>query len=313
MNFADRLDRSIRDSGSFICAGFDPQLEALPPFILERAGRCASTDEAVVYALTTFYTLVLDTLAGQVAAIKPNIAFFEQYGLAGLAALVRINELIRERGVPLIIDAKRGDIGSTAKAYSTAFLGRATPFGREVPGLTGDAVTVNPFLGFDTLEPFLADCAEYGRGIFVLVKTSNPGSGDIQGSSTTAGGSVSELVARWLHEHAAPLTGTCGFSGLGAVVGATYPEEGARLRTIMTKNFLLIPGMGAQGGTAADAIQSFGRTATGTPGGAIINLSRGLTGSWDASVTSAERLQEVLSERTGRFNSEIAAAVAASR
>jgi orotidine-5'-phosphate decarboxylase len=278
MNFADRLTASIARTHSFIVAGFDPQLETFPEVVLAEATRTTRTDEEFVFAaLTSFYTLALDALAPHVAAIKPNIAFFEQYGLGGLRAFDIVCRAARERGLPVIADAKRGDIGSTAQAYSRAFIGKVTVGARTIPTWNVDAVTVNPFLGFDTIAPFVADCLDHERGIFVLVKTSNPGSGDIQG---IRGGEsdldISGSIARWLDKEGRKLLGTCSFSSLGAVVGAPYPAEAKRLRELMPRNFFLIPGMGAQGGTAADAVAGFGVNERGEPHGALINLSRGL-------------------------------------
>jgi orotidine-5'-phosphate decarboxylase len=198
LNFADRVQQSVVKSGSFLVAGCDPVLDNLPEFIIAQAQAKGVSDAQVVErALNTFCDIFLAAVVGRVAAVKPNIAFFEQYGLAGLSAFARLCAALKQRGVPNIIDAKRGDIGSTAAAYSAAFLGAARLKGRLIEGFNGDAITVNPYLGFDTLEPFLKDCREYGKGLFVLVQTSNPGAGAIQGLSSD-GVAVRERVARWL-------------------------------------------------------------------------------------------------------------------
>lgn len=306
MNFADRLLASIQKNTSFIVAGFDPQLETLPRFILEKAARDGATNEDSIYnALVNFHREALTAVSSQIAAVKPNIAFFEQYGLGGLKAFASICALIREHGLPVIADVKRGDIGSTAQAYSSAFLGQSMAFGKRTAIFDVDAITVNPFLGFDTVETYFKDCKEFGKGLFVLVKTSNPGSASIQGlKDSGTGRSISETVARWLAEHASELQGTCGYSGLGAVVGATYPAEARALRELMPTNLFLIPGMGAQGGTASDSVAGFSPKKSG----AIINISRGLLGSLNDCVDAAS-LRALISERAGIFNKQISEAL----
>jgi orotidine-5'-phosphate decarboxylase len=256
---------------------------------------------------------MLTAVAENVAAIKPNIAFFEQYGLVGLTSFVRFCRAVRDKGVPLIADAKRGDIGSTAEAYSGAFLGkRGFPGRRTTSGdLVCDAVTVNPYLGFDTLEPFLRDCKAYGRGMFVLVQTSNPGAPALQGlecrGGELSGLTVSEHVAHWIAQHSNELLGECGFSGLGAVVGAVYPQQARTLRNIMQGSFFLIPGLGAQGGAASDAVVGFA-SLKGKRGGGVINVSRGLL-EGAKGAQSAEGLIEVIRGNLGRFNQAVATAL----
>lgn len=274
MKFADRLQNSIERSKSVICAGFDPQLESFPKFILDAASaKGQNTEECVYHALTSFYSLALEAISNSIAAVKPNIAFFEQYGLGGIRAFSSVCALCKELGLPVIADAKRGDIGSTAKAYSAAYLGQSAAFGKTFSAFNVDAITVNPFLGFDTVAPFLEDAAAYDKGIFVLVKTSNPGSSDIQGIKSSASQkSISESVAHWISDKCRTLMGKCGYSGLGAVVGATYPDEARALRKIMPASFFLIPGFGAQGASAKDAKAGFSENG----GGAVINVSRGI-------------------------------------
>lgn len=313
MNFADRLVQSIDRSKSFIVAGFDPQLDTVPEAVLTAAAATTQTNEDFVdAALTDFYTLALDGLAGRIAAVKPNIAFFEQYGLGGLRAFGTVCALARERDLPVIVDAKRGDIGSTAQAYSRAFLGAVSVGGRKIQTWDVAAVTVSPFLGFDTLAPFVDDCLAYGKGIFVLVKTSNPGSADIQGlRSTESDVDVSALIAQWLDKEGRRILGDAGFSSLGAVVGAPYPDEARRLRSLMPRNFFLIPGMGAQGGTAADAVAGFGRTTDGRPHGALINLSRGLLSAFSSRAVSRPAIVSELRAKAEAVNRDISAALEA--
>jgi orotidine-5'-phosphate decarboxylase len=303
--FADKIEASVRTSKSFLVAGCDPVIEKLPSFLRADSDKDSVSDyDYIERVLGSFGDLFLSAVAGRVAAIKPNIAFFEQYGLAGISAFVRLCGSIRSMNIPLITDGKRGDIGSTAAAYSAAYLGLSCVRGRPVVDFSADALTVNPFLGFDTLEPFLKDCQERGKGIFVLVQTSNPGAASIQGLSV-AGTPVREHIAQWLAENADGLAGSSGWSGLGAVVGASYPEEAKRLRQLMPRNLFLIPGLGAQGAGAKDSVAGFGMM-NGAPGGALINVSRGLL---EGVANSAEELVVSIRNNVDRFNSQISDAL----
>lgn len=300
-NFADQVHAATQATGSFLVAGCDPVLDKLPEFLLAQAEARATSDaDFIERALGAFSELFISAVVGKVAAVKPNIAFFEQYGVPGVAAFAKLCTALRSAGVLVIADAKRGDIGSTAAAYSAAFLGKSRIRGRVVANFTADALTVNPFLGFDTLEPFLKDCQEYGKGIFVLVQTSNPGATAIQGLSSD-GRPVREFVAEWLREQAAVLAGSSGWSGLGAVVGASYPDEARRLRQLMPRNFFLIPGLGAQGAAATDSVAGFG-VRDGKPGGALINVSRGLL---EGNANSDQELVACIAGNVDRYNKQI--------
>jgi orotidine-5'-phosphate decarboxylase len=300
-SFADFVQTTISKTGSFLVAGCDPVIEKLPEFLLKEAESRATTDQAFIeQVLSRFGDIFLTAVTGKVAAIKPNIAFFEQYGVAGVTAFAYVCKEIRAAGIPLIADCKRGDIGSTAAAYSAAFLGKSHVRGREVENFSADALTINPFLGFDTLEPFLKDCQEYGKGVFVLVQTSNPGAAVIQGLCAD-GRPVREHVAEWLAEYGDKLAGKCGWSGLGAVVGASYPEEAKRLRQLMPRNFFLIPGLGAQGAAARDSVAGFGEL-NGTRGGALVNVSRGLL---EGRANSADELVACVAGNVARYNAQI--------
>jgi len=305
-NFADRLSETMIKTGSYLCAGLDPQPVAFPEFLKEEAAAISPTDEEFVYTLLqSFYAVAIDALKGQVAAIKPNIAFFEQYGLGGMLAFAEIISHARRAGMLVILDAKRGDIGSTAEAYADAFLGTADFLGRKIPGFSVDALTVNPYLGFDTLEPFIKRCEDHGKGIFVLVKTSNPGSSDLQDvKSMGREESISARVARHLAEQASRLQGRSGFSALGAVVGATHPDEARALRRLMPSNFFLIPGYGAQGGTAEDAVAGFAGS-----GGGIVNVSRALFGKFPEEITSRKALAAELIARAKALNAPLCTAL----
>ena len=227
-----------------------------------------AADPATSEVIEAFLCAVLDRLDGRVAIVKPQIAFFEALGWRGLRALERVIERARERGLLVLLDAKRGDIGSTAEGYARAYLEPASP-------LAVDAITVNPYPGLDTLEPFATRAAQHGNGFFVLVKTSNPGSGDVQ-DRDTGGEPVYEVLARSLAELAAPLEGPAtGFSSLGVVVGATHPEQAQRVRAAIPNALFLVPGYGAQGASAKDAVRGFSSGPQGREGG-IVNSSRAI-------------------------------------
>lgn len=305
MNFADRIFTRIETVKSAIVAGFDPRPDTIPEFFHAFAARHAQTNEDYIFKLLTeFHGFCLAIIHEQVAAVKPNVAFFEALGIPGLRAFKRFCEDAKSYDLPIIADAKRGDIGSTAQAYSSAFLGRSNLHETSFPVFDVDALTVNPFLGFDTLEPFIADCAEYGKGLFVLVKTSNPGSSEIQTQKLESGETISEIIANWVAEQAKSTIGTSGFSPIGAVVGATYPQEARALRERMPHSFFLIPGLGAQGGSAADAMAGF--SAAGT--GGLINISRGLFSSFSSSTLNRELATKELKDKLTEYNSQIAAA-----
>lgn len=308
-SFADRLQASIDKTQSVLVAGCDPVIDTMPAFLLDDARSRYDNDEAIIaHVLNTFCETFIAAIAGRVAAVKPNIAFFEQYGLAGIAVFEKLCRDLREKQIPLITDAKRGDIGSTAAAYSAAFLGNTTVGGKSFRAFESDALTVSPYLGFDTLEPFLKDCVANGKGIFVLVQTSNPGAKALQGLES-GGMTVSRHVAKWIAENSAKLQGSCGWSGLGAVVGASYPQEAIDLRAVMTDSFFLIPGLGAQGAGAHDAVAGFG-SRSGKKGGALVNASRGLL---TGESKSLDELMAVIRGNVDRFNQELRAALQSSK
>lgn len=271
--FADQLTKRISATSSLLCAGFDPTLEWLPEFARTEALQRTSQEDFLYTLLMTTFEGALEVLSDSVACVKPNAAFFEQFGVGGYRALRDLSYLCRGAELPVILDAKRGDIGSTAQAYANAYLDPIVIDGSLTEIIHADALTVNPFLGFDTLAPFVASCVAHGKGLFVLVKTSNPGSGDIQ-NLPGAGGqeTIAEMIARIVDREGKGTVGQSGLSSIGAVVGATYPEEAKRLRALMPRAIFLVPGFGTQGGSAAEAV-----TALVAPRkGVIVNMSRGL-------------------------------------
>ena len=305
MNFADRLDSAIRSTGSILVAGMDPQLELFPETLLQAArARSDQLEIQIYWALTGFYIPAIHALRGRIAAIKPNAAFFEQYGIGGMRAFREICVNAQQAGVLVIADAKRGDIGSTATAYARAFLGSTTPFGEALSAFPCDALTVSPFLGFETLEPFLEVCATEGKGLFVLAKTSNPGSSDIQALSVDDK-SISERVSQWISQRGSELIGECGLSSLGAVVGATHPDEARGLRALMPNAFFLIPGFGAQGASASDSIAGL----RSDKRGGIVNVSRGLFGAIAQTAKDKDAMVESLLTRANALNAELSAAM----
>jgi orotidine-5'-phosphate decarboxylase len=294
-HFADRLADAVRRRGSPLCVGLDPRWDALPAEVRDRHGG-ASLD-AVAAAYEEFCGRVLDVVTPLAAVVKPQAAFFEACGPAGMAALQRLLRKARDRGLLTILDGKRNDIASTAAAYADAAFGGVAVAGHVHPVWEADALTVNPYLGRDAVEPFLASARRAGAGVFVLVRTSNPGAGLFQDLPVTPPGGggprplyqhVGAAVAAWAREN----RGACGLGDVGAVVGATYPAEMAVLRDQMPEVIFLVPGFGAQGGTAEDARPAFRPDGLG----AVVNSSRGVLfpfapseRGWEAKVEAAAR------------------------
>lgn len=269
MSSAHTNTKSI-EKNSRLCVGLDPRLEWIPEKIKHEAIKLhGKTFEAAGHAILTFNKQVIDVVAPLVPAIKPQIAFYELYGVAGLTAFAETILYAKHHDLIVIADAKRGDIDSTAQAYANAFLGTTNLFGQEVSTFDADWLTVNPFLGEDSLLPFIETCKKYNKGIFVLVKTSNAGSRDIQDlkiGNTTITSIVSELIAK----HAATTIGPDGYSNIGAVVGATFPEEAQTIRKRLPHSLFLVPGMGAQGGDFSGLTHFFNTDKLG----GLINSSR---------------------------------------
>ena len=260
-HFADRLAAAVRSIGNPVLVGLDPRQESLPPGLIRGEGY-----EAIASAYVAFCRGIIDVVAPHVAAVKPQSAFFEQLGPHGCAALAEVIQYAARKGLLVILDGKRNDIGSTAQGYAEAYLGPgdASPWG-------ADALTVSPYLGDDSLTPFMEVAKSRGAGIFVLVKTSNPGGKRFQ-DIVADGRPLYRHVANYVEELAAATAGEQGYGLAGAVVGATYPHELSELRQAMPHTWFLIPGFGAQGGTAADCASAFDSRGLG----AVINNSRGI-------------------------------------
>jgi orotidine-5'-phosphate decarboxylase len=256
--FADRLIAATRAQGHPLCVGLDPN-PALIPALFGPAGS--------LEACTAFFDAVLTGLAGRVSVIKPQIGLFEAYGPAGYALCADLTAKARKDGALVILDAKRGDIGSTAEGYAAAALGPA-------PGFDADCVTVNPYMGLDTLEPYRPAMQNCGKGIAVLVRTSNPGAADLQ-ELDCGGEPLWVRTAQMLKPLAQAHVGESGFSSLMVVAGATAPEQARRIRDILPSALQLVPGYGAQGASARDAVAGFAPGPEGLEGG-VVNASRGV-------------------------------------
>ena len=261
-SFADRLTDSVRKTNSITCVGLDPRKAQLPQLLRDSVTEDSPAQWAAAYQ--TFCCEIIDVVKDLVPCVKPQAAFFEALGPDGMVALGKVIRYAEQSGLLVITDGKRNDIGSTATAYAEAYLGKTSPWG-------SDSLTVSPYLGQDSLEPFAEMCDQRHAGIFVLVKTSNPGGGLFQDRETD-GQSLYQSVASLVCELNESRLGASGYGPVGAVVGATYPEQLAELRRAMPTSWILIPGFGAQGGAAEDVL--IGLDDQGL--GAIVNNSRNL-------------------------------------
>jgi orotidine-5'-phosphate decarboxylase len=289
IHFADRVCAAVRTKGNALCVGLDPRWELLPAEVRDRHG--GETLASVARAFEEFCGRVIDVVATLVPVVKPQMAFFEACGPAGFGALQRTLDKARRHGLLIVLDGKRNDIASTAVAYADAALAGVALSTARHPVWDADALTVNPYLGRDAVEPFLESARRAGRGIYLLVRTSNAGARqfqDLDCSGRPLYAHVADAVCGWSREN----VGICGFGDVGAVVGATYPAEMAALREAMPQVHFLVPGFGAQGGGAADVKPAFRADRQG----AIINSSRGIlfasppgTRDWEAAVERATR------------------------
>ncbi len=269
-SYIQRLHQKVLEKKTPALVGLDPRFSQLPPSVIQAAEkRCSGNQHEIkATAYEEFCCRIIDVVAPLVPAVKPQVAFFEQCGPAGCVALSRVIQHARKAGLIVIADAKRGDIGSTAEAYADAWLAGEDP---EAAPFASDALTVNPYLGSDTLEPFTRLAAERNAGIYILVRTSNPGAATFQDQESNSK-KLYEHVADVVENLAIESANGNDFGSIGAVVGATYPEELAALRKAMPHTPLLIPGYGSQGGGASDVIPGFASGGLG----ALVNSSRGI-------------------------------------
>lgn len=273
----DRLIAAIRKKQNPTVAGLDPKLSYIPDFIKSASfAQYGETLAGAADAILTFNRGLIDALAPVVPAVKPQCAYYEQYGWQGMRALYETIRYAREKGLYVITDGKRNDIGATMEVYGQAHLGTTETGGQAVPAFDGDALTVNPYLGTDGIAPLLPVCKARDRSIFVLVKTSNPSSGELQDRKLEDGRTLYATVGALCETWGEDTRGTDGYSRVGAVVGATYPAQLRELRAALPHTFFLVPGYGAQGGGAKDVAPAFDNKGLG----AIVNASRSILTAW---------------------------------
>ena len=267
----NKLVAKIQKTHAPIVVGLDPMLNYIPEHIQKRAfDQFGETLEGAAEAVWQYNKEIVDCVCDLIPAVKPQIAMYEQFGIPGLAAFKKTVDYCHEKDLVVIGDIKRGDIGSTSEAYAVGHLGKVQVGGKSYYGFDEDFATVNPYLGSDGVKPFIKVCKEENKGIFILVKTSNPSSGEFQDRLIDGRPLyewVGEQVAAWGEEHMGD-----SYSYVGAVVGATYPEMGKVLRRVMPKSYILVPGYGAQGGKGKDLVHFCNEDGLG----AIVNSSRGI-------------------------------------
>ena len=276
----NKLINNIKKTEAPIVVGMDPTMKFVPEHIRKQAfAECGETLKGAAQAVWLYNKAIIDAVYDLIPAVKPQIAMYEQFGVEGLITFQKTVEYCKEKGLVVIGDIKRGDIGSTSEAYAVGHLGQVQVGSSLCRGFDEDFVTVNPYLGSDGVKPFIKVCQEEKKGIFVLVKTSNPSSGEFQDRLVRCGTRQEEGVERPLYEIVGEQVAAWGaecmgdsYSYVGAVVGATYPEQGRILRKIMPKAYILVPGYGAQGGKGADLVHFFNEDGLG----AIVNSSRGI-------------------------------------
>ena len=268
----DQLVAKIKKTQAPIVVGLDPMLNYIPEQVQKKAfEEKGETLAGAAEAIWQFNKAIVDTIYDLIPAVKPQIAMYEQFGVEGVIAFKKTVDYCKEKGLVVIGDIKRGDIGSTSEAYAVGHLGKVQVGSQTYAGFDEDFATLNPYMGSDSVNPFIKVCKENNRGIFVLVKTSNPSSGELQ-DKLVDGKPLYELVGKMVDEWGSDCIGESGFSEVGAVVGATYPEQGKVLRAIMPKTYILVPGYGAQGGKGKDLVHFFNEDGLG----AIVNSSRGI-------------------------------------
>ncbi len=267
----NKLVEKIKKQNAPVVVGLDPMMKFVPKHLQEAAFKeYGETLEGAAEAIWQFNKAIVDNIYDIVPAVKPQVAMYEQFGIPGMTAYKKTIDYCHSKDMVVIGDVKRGDIGSTSEAYAVAHLGKVKVGSNSISAFDEDFATVNPYLGSDGINPFLKVCQEEKKGIFILVKTSNPSSGEFQ-DRLIDGKTLYEIVGEKVNEWAAQCMGD-DYSYVGAVVGATYPEQGKILRKVMPKSFILVPGYGAQGGKGADLVHFFNEDGLG----AIVNSSRGI-------------------------------------
>jgi orotidine-5'-phosphate decarboxylase len=310
MHFADRVVGRAKEINSGVCVGIDPRYELLPEDVRARSREVAATAaDAAAWCYTELAARIIDAVAPYACAIKPQMAFFEALGTPGVAAYEKTLALARDADIPTVADAKRADIGSTSAAYASAFFGGNSIGDTVFEGIGADSLTINPYFGSDGVAPFLSLADERERGVFILVRTSNPSAAEIQDLVVTEGNDplpvwrrVAALVSGW----GASRLGESGYSSVGAVAGATNPETLADARRALPRAILLVPGYGAQGGTAADVANAFDAEGLG----ALVNASRSIVFAKRDAATLAE-LADAAAAAARAMRDDINAAITA--
>ncbi len=286
-------------------AGLDARLEYIPDYITSRYRlHYGATLKAAAYSMREFNKGIIDALYDVVPAIKPQAAYYELLGPEGAEVLRETIAYAQKKGMYVIADIKRNDIGATASAYAESYLGRARLFGEELPVYNADGATVNAYLGTDGVEPFLKECRERNKSIYILVKTSNKSSGEFQNRDMEGKPlyiRVAEMISQW----GKGLDTPCGYNEVGAVVGATYPEEQKIIRSVLPKSYFLVPGYGAQGAAAKDIANAFNDDGLG----AIVNSSRGIMCAWKKTDKNGTDFMEAARQEAIRMRDDIVSAI----
>ena len=290
-NAIDNLIEKIKNLNNPTVIGLDPRYDILPNNIKEKYSKDI---EGACKGFLEFNKSLIDATYDIIPAIKPQIAFYEMFGVLGIKIFEETCLYAKSKGMTVIADMKRGDIGTTAKAYSNATIGKTTIGEIEQNIFDIDFVTVNPYLGTDGVKPFIDDCAKYGKGIFILVKTSNKSSGELQDLKMENGEELYKKVAKLVNEWGKDLIGEYGYSSISSVVGATYPKQLQELRKIMPHSYFLIPGYGAQGGKAGDIALGFDENGLG----GIVNASRSLMCAYKSDIWKDKYAEEQYAEAT---------------
>ena len=305
----NKLVDKITKTQAPIVVGLDPMMKFIPEHIKKAAfEEYGETLAGAGEAIWQYNKAIVDATYDLIPAVKPQIAMYEQFGIEGLIAFKKTVDYCKSKDLVIIGDVKRGDIGSTSEAYAVGHLGKVKVGSKEYYGFDEDFATVNPYLGSDGIKPFVNVCKEENKGLFILAKTSNPSSGEFQ-DRLVDGKPLYEVVAEKIAEWGADHMGSCGYSYIGAVVGATYPEMGKALRKVMPKSYILVPGYGAQGGKGKDLVHFFNEDGLG----AIINSSRGIIAAYQQEAYAkfgAENFAEASRQAVLDMQADIAEALA---
>lgn len=305
--FGERFARRCEESPYPVCVGLDPRLDEIPAVVREQALESAgSRPDALREAITRFHNLVIEAAADLVPAVKLQLAFYEQYGVPGMLAFCDTIAAARRAGLLVIADGKRNDIASTGTAYARAFLGVVDVFGEPTPAFDADALTVNPYLGWDSLVPFAETAAQHGKGLFLLAHTSNPSSAELQ-EAVVEGEPVFLRVARLVSKLEEEFFPPRDAGSVGAIVGCTFPEAAASIRSAIPHAPIVVVGYGAQAGKLAGCKACF----TADDRGAAVNASRSLTYGWTTAPTSDQEVVESIRARVTRMGEDLLGALAA--